>query len=194
MTWIAEYYPNRLLGLIYEGNPVITVNCLDEEVLEFADNIQLFANDGFDRDKARQIYLSRSMWRPRFLKDKTERINVPAIRFTVPGQAGLTPNLAFGSKEGIQQSLAMNMEDRELEKKYLTELLQDSVRYERLYEKLKACNLSDAVEEGMKRAFGENLTTMVPPDEFNVPSMESYIGTLNWENKAILEFKQKVLE
>lgn len=194
MTWIAEYYPKRLLGLVYEGNPVITVNCMDPEVLEFADNIQLFAMDGFDRDKARQIYLSRSMWRPRFLKDKTERINVPAIRFTIPAQEGFTPNLAFGSKEGIQQSLAMNIEDREEEKKYLNELLQDSVRYEKLYKKLKSCNLGGAVEEGMKRAFGENLTTMIEPKEFNEPSMQSYIGVLEWERKAIFEFKQKALE
>jgi hypothetical protein len=194
LTWLAEYYPERLFGLIYEGNPVITVNCMDAEVIEFANNIQLFAMDGFDRDKARQVYLSRSMWRPRFLKDETKRINVPAIRFTIPAQEGLTPNLVFGSKEGIQQALALGIEDRKEEENYLRELLKDSTRYELIYKKLQDCNLGDAVEEGMKRAFGKNLTTLEEPKEFSEQTMQAYEDFKNWQRNSIIEFKQKVLK
>ncbi|MGB5699274.1 alpha/beta fold hydrolase [Muriicola sp.] len=194
MTWIAEHNPERLLGLIYDGNPVITVGCMDSEVLEFADNIQTFAMDGFDRDKARQVYLSRSMWRPRFLKDTSKRIDVPAIRFSVPGQEGMTPNLAFGTKEALKETLEIPIKDRDEAKQYVRELLQDSVRYENLYQKLKDCNISDAVEEGMKRAFTDNLTTLEEPTEFNEPTMQSYIGILDWQRNHIFEFKQRVLE
>jgi pimeloyl-ACP methyl ester carboxylesterase len=194
MTWIAEHNPERLLGLIYDGNPVITVGCMDSEVLEFADNIQTFAMDGFDRDKARQVYLSRSMWRPRFLKDTSKRIDVPAIRFSVPGQEGMTPNLAFGTKEALKQTLETPIDDRDEAKQYIRELLQDSARYENLYQKLKDCNISDAVEKGIRRAFSDNLTTLEEPTEFNEPTMQSYIGILDWQRNHIFEFKQKVLE
>jgi pimeloyl-ACP methyl ester carboxylesterase len=194
LTWLAQYYPERIEGLLYDGNPIITVGCMDEEVLEFADHIQTFAMDGFDRDKARQVYLSRSMWRPRFLKDPSYRIEVPAMRFSVPGQDGMSFNLAFGTRESLEQTLAMPIEDREEAKQYVSALLQDSLQHEALYQKLKNCNRSNDVEEGMKRAFGENLITLEEPEEFNAQTMEAYIGVLDWQRKHIFEFKQKVMK
>ncbi|MCZ4409017.1 hypothetical protein O3Q51_09370 [Cryomorphaceae bacterium 1068] len=158
---------------------------MDEEVLEFADHIQTFAMDGFDRDKARQVYLARSVWRPRFLKDPSNRIEVPAMRYSVPGQAGMSFNLAFGTRESLERTLETPIEDRDEAKQYIGALLQDSLRHESLCRKLKDCNRPDDVEKGMKRAFGDNLTTMEEPEEFNAQTMESYIGILDWQRKHI---------
>lgn len=193
LTWIAEYYPERVLGLIYEGNPVITVNCMDSEVLEFADNIQIVvAPDGFDRDKARQVYMSRSMWRPRFLNDKTKRINVPALRFTVSGQEDSTPNLAFGTLKEIQRVITMLPEDREKEIAYLKALTKDSLRHDNLYMKLKKCNLGKEVEEGMQRAFGNNLTTIPEPQDIDLKSTNFIKRYREWQLNQIIEFKKQL--
>ena len=194
LTWLAEYYPDRLHGLIYEGRPVLTVNCMDPEVLEFSNNIQLFAMDGFDRDKARQVYLSRSMWRPRFLKDTSLRLDVPAILFSMPKQEVSTPNLSFGARERIQMTISMPMEDREEEKEYLNDLLLDSSRYERLYEKLQDCNQGEEVQKAMERAFGNNLSLFIQPDEFYEQTMEAYQGFKDWQLEAVVEFKKKVMD
>lgn len=192
MTWLAEYNPDRILGLIYDGNPIFTVGCTDAEVLEFADNIQLFAMDGFDREKTQRVYLSRSMWRPRFLKDSNRRINIPAIRFTVPGQDDTTFNLTFGKREVLKQLLFMPIQDRDKEREYIKKLLQDSLRYEKLYAKLVDCNQTKAIEAGMKRTFGDNLTTMVQPEKYNAQTMEAFVGVMEWQRTHIFEFKQKI--
>ena len=106
----------------------------------------------------------------------------------------MTPNLAFGTKEALKETLEIPIKDRDEAKQYVRELLQDSVRYENLYQKLIDCNISDAVEEGMKRAFSDNLTTLEEPTEFNEPTMHSYIGILDWQRNHIFEFKQRVFE
>jgi len=134
------------------------------------------------------------MWRPRFLKDENKRINVPAMRFTVPSQDGMTFNLTFGTKEALNQVLAMPISDRDEEKQYIRELLKDTLRYEKLYKKLNDCNKTDAIEVGMKRAFGDNLTTMNEPKEFKEYSMQSYIGLLGWQRGHMFEFKHMVLK
>lgn len=194
LTWIAEHYPERVLGLVYFNNPIILVHCSDLEVIEFFENISVFTPD-FDKEKLQRIMGSRAMWRPGFLTDEELRIDVPALRFINPEFEKTNFN------QGMFETEMKNMSEedwngtRDEEQQYLKELLSDSVRYVQLHEKLKACNLSAEIEEGMKRAFREHLITRYE-HEFpqQLDSEEAFVAYLRWQAKQIFEFKELVMK
>jgi pimeloyl-ACP methyl ester carboxylesterase len=194
MTWIARHHPERVLGLVYYNNPIVLVHCSDLEVIEFFENISVFTPD-FDKEKLKRIMGSRAMWRPDFLTDLNLRIQVPALRFINPEFEKNTFNQFMFETELENMSEEAWEGTRHEEQQYLKELLSDSLRYERLHEKLKTCNLSVAIEEGMKRAFGDNLIT---PYEAEFPqkleSEEAFREYMLWQTKHILAFKEIVLK
>ncbi|MFD2201256.1 alpha/beta fold hydrolase [Shivajiella indica] len=194
LTWIAEHHPDRVHGLIYFNNPIVLVHCSDLEVIEFFENISVFTPD-FEKEKLKRIMGSRAMYRPDFLTDKNLRIGVPALRFINPEFEKTNFNLAMFEEEMQTMSEEDWKGTRDEEQLYLKELLIDTVRYERLHKKLKACNLSEEIEEGMKRAFGENLTTRYE-QEFpqKLESEEAFREYMLWQAKYILDFKSQVMK
>lgn len=195
LTWIAEHHPERVLGLIYFNNPIVLVHCSDLEVIEYFENISVFTPD-FEKEKLKRIMGSRAMWRPNFLTDKNLRIEVPALRFINPEFEKTNFNLHW-----LESGELKNMSEeewkgtRDEEQHYLKKLLSDSVRYNKLHEKLKSCNLSAEIEAGVKRAFGKNLFTRLE-EEFpqKLDNDQAFVEYLLWQAKHILAFKDHVLE
>lgn len=192
MTWIAEHYPERVRGLIYWNNPLVLVQCVDPDVIEFFENVSVFTPD-FEKEKLARIMGSRAMWRPQFLTDSLKQINVPAIRFVDPKLE--RSNFTLTMMETGEMKL-MSEEDwngMDEEQQYLKELLNDSERYERLHEKLIACDMQKEIESGMKRAFGANLTTAIeePIDFSKKGALEAY---MDWQLEKILAFKKEKLK
>ena len=138
----------------------------------------------------RRIVLSRALWRPNFIRDLLKRIDVPAIRFIHSKRNSTNQNLDM-FKSGIVEELSKeSIPGKEEEQRYFQDLLQDSIRYEKLHKSLIECNPSKAIEEGMKRAFGENLITIWDENEvFFETGLEAY---LKWELENILAFKSKI--
>lgn len=195
LTWIARHHPDRVHGLIYFNNPIVLVHCSDMEVIEYFENISVFTPD-FKKEKLKRIMGSRAMWRPDFLTDKDLRMEVPTLRFINPEFEKTNFNFHWMESGELKN---MSEEEwngtRDEEQQYLKDLLSDTVRYERLYEKLKACNLSAEIEEGMKRTFGKNLTTRLE-EEFpqKLESEQAFAEYLLWQAEHILAFKDQVLE
>ncbi|WP_297336856.1 alpha/beta hydrolase [Algoriphagus sp.] len=194
LTWIAEHHPERVLGLVYYNNPIVLVHCSDLEVIEYFENISVFTPD-FEREKLKRIMGSRAMYRPDFLTDEDLRIDLPALRFINPEFEQTNFNLHWMETGELKN---MSEEEwkgtRQEEQQYLKDLLNDSIRYKQLYEKLKACNLSAEIEAGMKRAFGDQLITRLE-QEFpqKLESDEAFADYMLWQAKHILDFKEKVL-
>lgn len=194
LTWIAEHHPERVYGLIYFNNPIVLVHCLDLEVIEFFENISVFTPD-FDKEKLQRIMGSRAMYRPDFLTDVDMRIDLPALRFINPEFEKTNFNQAMFETEMKNMSEEDWKGTRDEEQQYLKDLLSDSVRFEQLYEKLKACNLSAEIEAGMKRAFGDHLITRLE-QEFpqKLESEEAFTDYMLWQAKHILDFKEGVMK
>ena len=194
LTWIAEHHPERVYGLIYFNNPIVLVHCSDLEVIEFFENISVFTPD-FDKEKLQRIMGSRAMWRPDFLTDLDLRMQVSALRFINPEFEKINFNQAMFETEMKNMSEEDWKGTRDEEQQYLKDLLSDSVRYEQLYEKLKACNLSAEIEAGMKRAFGDHLITRLE-QEFpqKLESEEAFREYMLWQAKHILDFKEGVMK
>ncbi|WP_275867417.1 alpha/beta hydrolase [Algoriphagus sp. CAU 1675] len=194
LTWIAEHHPERVLGLIYFNNPIVLVECSDLEVIEYFENISVFTPD-FDKEKLQRIMGSRAMWRPDFLTNEELRIDVPALRFINPEFERFNFNLAMFESGEIKIMSEEEFPGREKEQQYLKELLADSIRYNQMYEKLKACNLTDEIEEGMKRAFGGNLITRLEQDfPQKLDSEQAFADYLIWQAEHILAFKEEVMK
>lgn len=83
---------------------------------------------------------SRAMYRPDFLTDEDLRIELPALRFINPEFEKTNFNFSMFETEMKNMSEEDWKGTRDEEQKYLKDLLSDSVRYEQLYEKLKAAN------------------------------------------------------
>ncbi|MFH4967306.1 alpha/beta hydrolase [Gaetbulibacter sp. M240] len=192
MTWLAEYYPEKIIGLIYYNNPLITVGCTDPEVLEHAENTQIFSPD-FNKEKLKRVILSRSMWRPTFLTDTLKRISIPTIRFINPDLESTTLMLWSLETGDLKLMSEEDWPDRKEEQQYIKELLQDTVRYKRLHQKLIDCNPSEALEKGMKQTFGKNLITKIEPEQYkdksNLLIFNSY---LQWQLENIIDFKKEI--
>jgi hypothetical protein len=189
MTWIAEHHPERISGLIYDGNPVLLADCYDKEVLEFVENWSILAAD-FEREKQKRIVLSRLAWRPDFLTNDKLRINVPVLRF-INNKYNL-PNPSLGVLEYgyLEQWISEEIPGREEEITYVRALLKDSVRTKQLVQKLIQCDKSSAIERGMIRTFGGNLQTIKSSDkDFNQVSLSEY---LQWKRQYIFSFKEKL--
>lgn len=193
MTWIAEHHPERVQGLIYYNNPIILVECVDYEVVEYFENISVFTPD-FNKDKLQRIMGSRAMWRPEFLSDTSARIHLPTLRFINPEFEKLNFNLFMFESGEINLMSEEEWPDREEEQAYIKELLQDSLRYERLHEKLIACNLSEEIEAGMKRTFGKHLITKIELKEHeNKTNSDIMTAYFTWQLEHIITFKEKIL-
>ena len=189
MTWIAEHHPERIAGLIYDGNPVLLADCYDKEVLEFVENWSILAPD-FEKEKQKRIVLSRLSWRPDFLTNDKLRINIPVLRFINNKYNWPNPNIGVLESGYLEQWISENIPGREEEITYLRALLNDSVRTKRLYQELVECDISSAVERGMIRTFGNNLSTVKSTDKnFNQESLTEY---LKWKLQYIFSFKQKI--
>lgn len=192
MTWLAEYHPEKILGVIYYNNPLITVGCTEPEVLEHAENTLIFSPD-FNKEKLKRVILSRSMWRPTFLKDTLKRINIPALRFINPEFESTTLMLWTLETGDLKLMSEEDWPDRKEEQQYIKELLQDSIRFNRLHQKLRDCNPSEALEDGMKRAFGEYLLTKIEPEQYEKKSnLETLNSYLQWQLDNIIAFKNGI--
>lgn len=159
MTWIAENYPERVLGLIYDGNPILIASCYDPELLKFAETWTSLGLD-FDKEKQKKIILSRLPWKPEFLSKTNESLDIPTLRFLDPKNNWPNPNKGVIESGFIHQYLEQDIPGREEEFTYLRELVADSTRMDQLYTTILACDQSEAINQGMERTFGKNLQTV----------------------------------
>lgn len=190
MTWIAEHHPERVQGLIFDGNPRLTVECANLQVLEFVENNIAFMTEFKDKEKMKRIGLSRAFWRPDFLNNSKKRIKIPALLFAHPQRNLESPNLFFVSPELLK---ARTNEDpppgRAEEHQYFQELLKDTIRYKQLQKTLIECNPPEKINSSMKRAFGPYLTIVWEGNE-----EMGFEANKLWELENILAFKEKLID
>jgi pimeloyl-ACP methyl ester carboxylesterase len=159
MTWIAEHHPEKVLGLIYDGNPILISGSYDPIVIEFVENWSILGLD-FEKEKQKAIILSRLSWEPHFLYDSTFRINIPALRFIDNKYNWPNPNLGVLESGFLEQWIVENTPGREEELSYLRSLLQDTLRLKQLHQTLLRSDKSKTIDVGMQRVFGNNLQTI----------------------------------
>jgi pimeloyl-ACP methyl ester carboxylesterase len=185
MTWIAEHHPERVLGLIYDGNPILISSSYDVGVIEFVENWSIIATD-FEKEKQRTIMFSRLSWEPHFLHDKDFKINIPALRLIDEKYNWSNPSLAVLESGFLKLWVQDDIPGREDEVNYLRTLLQDSVRLEQLHQVLIKTDKSKAIDEGMQRAFGNNLQT-IEANELDIAKV-GLSAYLDWKLKHIRLF------
>lgn len=185
MTWIAEHHPERVLGLIYDGNPILLAGCYEKNVLEFVENWSILAPD-FEREKQQKIMLSRLPWRPHFLTNPNYKVNIPTIRFINTTYNWPNPNLQVLESGFLKQLIKNEIPGREKEIKYLRELLNDSIRLKKLHQDLIKCDQTEEIEKGMQRVFGKNLQTINSTEKDFVS--EDPIEYLKWKLPYIRSF------
>jgi hypothetical protein len=185
MTWIAEHHPERIKGLIYDGNPILIGGCNDENITEFVENWSILAPD-FEKEKQKKIMLSRIPWQPHFLSDPKYKINIPTLRFINQNYNWSNPNLQVLESGFLEQWIKNDLPGREEEISYLRELLKDSIRLKKLHQALIECDKTKAIEKGMQRVFGSNLQT-INSTEKNFGS-EDPIAYLKWKLPYIRSF------
>lgn len=185
MTWIAEHNPERVLGLIYDGNPILISSCYDAHVIEFIKNWSVLAQD-FDKEKQRTIMFSRLSWEPHFLHDKDLRISIPTLRLIDENYNWSNPSLGLLESGFLEQWVKDDMPGKEEEVAYLRALLQDSVRLGQLHQLLIETDKSKAIDEGMQRTFGSHLQTIEAKDiDLAKIGLSAY---LEWKLKHIRPF------
>lgn len=185
MTWIAEHHPERVMGLIYDGNPILIAGCYNRNVIEFVENWSILAPD-FEKEKQKTIVLSRLSWRPHFLNDAKFRIDIPALRFIDPNLNWSNPNLGVLESGFLVHYIKEEIPGRKEEVAYLRALLQDSIRLKQLHQTLIECDYSEAMEKGLLRAFGNNLQTIYAEEvDFAEVGLLAY---LKWKAQHIRIF------
>lgn len=191
MTWIAEHHPEKVLGLIYDGNPILLLSSSDANVIEFVKNWIIIAPD-FNREKHRTIMFSRFSWEPHFLHDKNFRIKIPALRLIDEKYNWSNPSLGLLKSGFLKQWVKDDIPGREEEVAYLRTLLQDSVRLDQLHQTLIRTDKSKAIDEGMRRAFGNYLQTIEAHDiDFAKVGLSVY---LDWKLKHIRPFVKSLIK
>ncbi|TBW30016.1 alpha/beta fold hydrolase [Gramella sp. KN1008] len=189
MTWIAEHHPERVSGLIYDGNPIVLAGCYERAVLEFVENWSVLAPD-FEKKKQKLVMLSRLYWRPHFLNDPEYRIDIPALRFIDPKYNWPNPNLGLIETGLLNKWIPESTPDRKEEIAYLEELVKDTLRLKELHQTVKRCDKSAAIENGMRRAFGNNLQTVhVSEMDIYEDSLQDY---LKWRIEYMRSFIKKI--
>lgn len=185
MTWIAEHHPEKVSGLIYDGNPILISGSYEPNVIEFVENWSILAPD-FEKEKQKVIILSRLYWEPHFLYDSAFRINIPALRFIDHKYNWPDPNLGVLESGFLEQWIKETIPGREEELSYLRSLMKDTLRLKELHQTLLRSDKSKIIEEGMHRAFGSNLQTIEAKeiDIFKI-GLSAY---LQWKLRHIRSF------
>lgn len=174
LTWIAEHHPERVAGLVYLGNPVVIRSSQHPEARLFDENYARGACDLEERGIA--LVGARTSWRPHFLDDETVRIDVPALRFTHPDHRRsmdlqrLDRLDAIAAWEPECPGHAQSLE-------YFRALAADPARRAALREALEASDVSVPIDEGIERAFGASMRTVVEPDpsKWGLPAFHDFI-------------------
>ncbi|HUP20219.1 MAG TPA: nuclear transport factor 2 family protein [Gemmatimonadota bacterium] len=175
LTWIAEHHPERVAGLVYLGNPVVIRSSQNPEARLFDENYARGSCDLQERGIA--LVGARTSWRPHFLDDETVRIDVPSLRFTHPVWNRRSMDLqrldrldAIAAWEPECPGHAQSLE-------YFRALAADPARRAALREALEASDLSVPIDEGIQRAFGASMRTIVEPDpwEGGLPAFHDFI-------------------
>ncbi len=177
MTWIAEHHPERVIGLVYVGNPLVMPDLTDPLVREFAEIAWQGSCDL--QEKALVIVGSRAAYRPDFLYDKDLRINIPAIRFS------LNDTIDFHRRriQGVEIYAADDNCGNVALQEYFKALAADKEKMEYISEKLRKSDLSKEVDHAMERAFDDQLQTILVDLEqdyyqFQIPPVKRFLEKL----------------
>jgi len=128
----------------------------------------------------------------RFLHDKNYRIKIPALRLIDENYNWSNPSLGLLKSGFLKQWVKDDIPGREEEVAYLRTLLQDSVRLDQLRQTLIGTDKSKAIDEGMRRAFGNNLQTIEAHDiDFAEVGLSVY---LDWKLKHIRPFVKSLIK
>lgn len=165
MTWIAEHHPERLVGLVYEGNPpVFDVfgSPANPDAQRFSDLYNLASCDL--QERADELLKPRSSWRPHFLADSSARIDVAALRFTNPAYDRKSMSVRRVERlEAALDEIDTWQAECPGEEPYLAfvdSLASDPGRLAALREAFEASDNTIPIDDAMVRAFGVNMETV----------------------------------
>ena len=179
LIWIAEHHPERVLGLIFAGNPLLFCMTSDEETKNFINNNWLTSSDL--QEMAVKIVNPRAGYRPHCLEDNTSRIKIPTLRFWTPGDL---IGIELGSLNRIERVAKRGIEGNEGLTNYFIELAEDKVRIEHLQNILTECDRSDEMDDAMVRAFGAYMKTV----DDSMEDSSTVEDHLQFREKHIREF------
>lgn len=186
MTWIAEHHPERIAGLIYWGNPILVAGCHKPDVMALIENWSAISGDDFEKEKEKLIVMSRALWRPHFLNDPINRIDIPALRFTSEFDQ------IYIFRRMVESGRIKNLikkDDKGFEKEFteLREIVGDSIRYAKLKTDLIGCDQTIAIDQRMVLAFGNNLKTL-NEDDYQFDQKEYWKSYIEWLYSNITTF------
>jgi len=189
MIWIAEHHPERLAGLVFEGNPILIVGSSYSDEILFLENRSASAKD-FKVEIQKRLVMSRAFWRPHFLKDQDARINIPALRIMNTDFENISVMRRTADPERMRQFIQEDYPGSEKEMKVLKELVLDSLRFEKLQAHLEDSDSSKDLDEGMERFFGEHLKTVEKKIDFSIP--DGFQNYLTWMFVEIQSFLSQI--
>lgn len=186
ITWIAENHPERLLGIVYIGLPMVPLQTDDSEVSEFTEMMDWRACDLGNR--ASELTKPRHRYTPDFFTNSQKSIAVPTLMFysrnwdTESYMARILKNLKrYANAEWCGNETLKN---------YIDSILKNPEFYNKLLEKVRDVDPSAITKVAMKRAF-VNLK-IVEEEDFEgteqisdlyqniyVPHMEAFFKNLN---------------
>jgi parallel beta-helix repeat protein len=163
MTWIAEHHPERLAGLVYLESPLVFPDFRDPAVRTFAESYWRGTCDLGAGEAAIARTGPRASWRPHFLHDEAARIDVAALRFSMPRFDMVGVDL-----RRLERVARIATDDHcgdEVAREYFIALAADDGRVAALRRALTEGDLTGGVHHAMERAFGERLHTVLLPEQ-----------------------------
>jgi pimeloyl-ACP methyl ester carboxylesterase len=89
MTYLAENYPERVVGLVYLSG--VAIPFLDEHLQDSTRAFEMYARAGPGADNREEILYARRTYRPKHLTSDTVKIGIPAMAIFPKGGALKTP-------------------------------------------------------------------------------------------------------
>jgi len=198
MIWIAEHHPERISALIMIGNPVMGLNSTDPEIQKYQNELLAMSWDLGEQALAKRG--PRNTWRPHFLEDSTQRINIPTLRFLSARDVEALPggrNVYYLDRT-IRQVSAPDFKPWNVRvahaANYFLELGRDSLRKEAIQSYLIQNDPGPELREGLERALGHYLKTLWEPEipeetDYDEFWITVYVPFFVSEIKAFLEEK-----
>lgn len=166
LTWIAEHHPERVIGLVYLGTPMVWSLPPDTEVERFAAMYNRAACDiGGGGEEASRRLRPRGAYRAHFMDDPDLRIDIPTLLHLHPlvDRQGMNLRRLDWLERLVEDDNCGDDESKE----YFGALAQDESRLAHLRRAFAGeAEALERVRDAMRRAFGDRLTVVWGPDEF----------------------------
>jgi len=170
---LAENYPEYVLALIFDGNPLVFSQSKDPIVSDFLINYSKGSCD--ISEMADLIVGQRFNWRPRILNDLSIKISLPALRF----YDETYDRMSFGMQklEYIEFIAKGDHCNDQKAKIFFDEIVNNQGKLNQLERSLKESNLMPEFDDAFLKAFNDNLIDIKIDDNFNNEIMYQEIIT-----------------